>query len=298
MKSIKPATAVVLGGVCLLAGIMGCSGRKTGQAMAVAPRKPRLEVQGHRGCRGLRPENTLAGFRHAVRLGVDVLELDLGLSKDGVLVVAHDPAINDLICSGAERLPSRLLRDLSWDQIKTLDCGTKKNPRFPDQAPAAGERMPRLEQVFALLDAHAALRANIEIKTAPETRGKTRPPADFAAALVKLVRARGLALRVIVQSFDPAALQAVTHLAPKLTLAALVDRRAEIAPMLKATGAMILSPRFSEIDAALVKEYQRQGLRVIPWTVNEPDDMRRLIGWGVDGIITDRPDRLLKLVGR
>lgn len=298
MKRSKRALAAVGAAICLLAGAGGCSGKGGGPAVVFTPERPRLEVQGHRGCRGLRPENTLAGFRHAVQLGVDVLELDVGLSKDGVLVVAHDPRVNGTICTGGAGLISAPIGELTWEQLQTLDCGAKKNPRFVAQVPAPGERLPRLEQVLALLVTHATLRANIEIKTSPETRAQTRPPADFAAALVKLVRARGLASRVIVQSFDPAALQAVSRLAPELTLAALVDRRAEIATMLEATGAKILSPRYTEIDAAAVRDLQRRGLRVIPWTVNEPDEMRRLMGWGVDGIITDRPDRLLKLLGR
>jgi len=287
-------TFIGLSLACLLAS--GC-GRSTRPSMT-PPDRPGIEIQGHRGCRGLRPENTMAAFHHAARLGVDVLELDLGLSKDGVLVVAHDPEVNSARCAGAERLPAQLLRDLTWDQLRSLDCGAKENPRFPAQILVPGERMPRLEQIFDLLRSRPKLRVNIEIKTGPDTRHKTRPPADFAEVLVKLINARGLQARVVVQSFDRAALQAVARLAPELPLAALVERRAEIAPMLRATRAKIISPRHTEIDAASVRALQARGLRVIPWTVNEPADMRRLVSWGVDGIITDRPDLLLRLLER
>jgi glycerophosphoryl diester phosphodiesterase len=217
-----------------------------------------------------------------------------------VLVVTHDPVINDVICAGAGRLPSRVLGELTWRQIATLDCGTRKNPRFPRQVPVPGQRIPRLEQVLELLRAHPRLGANVEIKTSPERRRLTHPPARFAAALVPLLRKRRLEGRVVIQSFDPAALTAVARLDPdrKLTLAALADRRAEIAPMLRATRATIISPRYTEIGAEEVRSLQRRGLRVIPWTVNRVDAMRRLMAWGVDGIITDRPDLLLELAGR
>lgn len=254
-----------------------------------------LDVQGHRGCRGLRPENTLAGFRHAISLGVDTLELDLGLTRDGVLVVAHDPELNEVICVIPTGLPSRLIKDLTRDQLGAVDCGSRRNPRFADQVVVPGEKMPGLEQALELLRQHPRLAANIEIKTFSDRPGVTRPPADFAAALVALLKDPSLKARVTVQSFDPRALLAVKAEDPTIALAALVDRRVEIEPMLKATGARILSPRFTELKQEDVAALQRRGVRVIPWTVNEPADMKRLISWGVDGIITDYPDRLLSL---
>ena len=257
----------------------------------------RIEVQGHRGCRGLRPENTMAAFEHAARLGVDVLELDVGLTRDGVLAVAHDPEVNPERCSGGEGLSSRLIRDLSFAELRTLDCGAQKNPRFPEQQPAPGQRMPRLEEVLDLLARHRALGANVEIKTFTDRRQATWPPARFAAALVPLIRERGLVGRVTVQSFDPLALQEVARASGgTFSLSALADRRGDFRPMLQETGARILSPRHTELRRADVEALHHDGVRVIPWTVNEPARMRELIGWGVDGIITDRPDLLLGLV--
>ena len=256
----------------------------------------RIEIQGHRGCRGLRPENTMAAFEHAVRLGVDVLELDVGLTRDGVLVVAHDPEVNPERCSEGEGLASRLIRDISFAELRTLDCGAQKNPRFPEQRPVPGQRMPRLEEVLDLLARHRALGANVEIKTFPDRRQATWPPARFADALVPLIRDRGLVGRVTVQSFDPQALQEVTRVSRgTVTLSALADRRGDFQPMLRKTRARILSPRHTELRRADVEALHRQGVRVIPWTVNEPARMRELVGWGVDGIITDRPDLLLSL---
>lgn len=257
----------------------------------------RPEVQGHRGCRGLRPENTLPAFEHAIALGVDTLELDLALTRDDVLAVVHDPEVNLELCriDPARPLPSLRFRDLTYAEIATLDCGSRRNPRFPAQLPVPGARIPRLEQVLALLERHPRLHLNAELKTFPERRALTRSPAEFARVLVRLVRERGLASRVVVQSFDPEALRAVARLAPELTLAALVERAGDLEPML-ATGARILSPRHTLLGEGDVARFQRRGLRVIPWTVNEPAAMRRLCGWGVDGIISDRPDLLLELL--
>jgi glycerophosphoryl diester phosphodiesterase len=264
-----------------------------------AARAPGLhpEVQGHRGCRGLRPENTLPAFEHAIALGVDVLELDLALSRDDVLVVVHDPEVNPDLCvvDPAHPLPSRRFRDLRFDEIATLDCGSRRNPRFPEQTLVPGARIPRFEQVLALLERHPRLRLNAEIKTSPEQREVTRPPGDFARVLVARVTERGLARRVLVQSFDAEALRAVGRLGPDLERVALVDRLDQLEPMLS-TGARVLSPRASLLRQGDVERYHRRGLRVIPWTVNDVQEMRKLIAWRVDGIITDRPDVLLTLL--
>jgi len=237
----------------------------------------------------------MAGFRHAVALGVDTLELDLGMSKDGVLVVAHDPRLNETICKVPPALSGRLLKDLTFAQVSGLDCGALKNPRFPEQEPVVGATMPRLEQVIDLLGKHPRLRANIEIKTFPDRPDDTRAPGDFARVLVALIQDPALKGRVTVQSFDPRALQAVAAMDPLVTLAALADRRADMEPMLAATGARILSPRHTELRQEDVAAFKRRGIKVIPWTVNEQADMKRLMAWGVDGIITDHPERLLPL---
>jgi glycerophosphoryl diester phosphodiesterase len=263
------------------------------------PTPRRFEVQGHRGCRGLLPENTLAAFEHAAALGVDVLELDLGLTRDGVLVVAHDPQANPDLCLGVDRLPTRDIKDLTFAQLERLDCGSRSNPRFPDQRPVPGARMPRLEEVLDLLGRRDGLQANLEVKTFPDRRSATAPPASFAETLVPLLLRRGLERRVTIQSFDPLALREVAKLAGgRLALSALADRREDFEPMLRSTGARILSPRHTELRRADVVRFRRRGVRLIPWTVNEPARMRELMDWGVDGLITDRPDRLLRLLRR
>jgi glycerophosphoryl diester phosphodiesterase len=228
-----------------------------------------------------------------------VLELDLALSRDDVLVVAHDPEVSRELCRETRPLPSRRLRDLGWDEIRSLDCGSRANPRFPGQVLVPGAPMPRLEQVLQLLERHPRVGANVEIKTFPDRPELTRPPADFARLLTRLLREHGLRGRVTVQSFDPEALRAVAKLDPGLSLAALVEARAAIEPMLRASGARTLSPRYVLLRSAdEVHAFHARGLRVVPWTVNEPADLRRLVAWGVDGLITDFPDRLLAVLGR
>lgn len=276
-----------------MTAVPGCRG-----APPAGPHHPRVEVQGHRGCRGLRPENTLAAFQHAIRLGVDVLELDLGLTRDGVLVVIHDPEVDPGRCRGVESLPTRLVRDLSYAQLRGLDCGALPNPRFPEQRPVPGQRIPRLEQVLDLLQRHPRLGANIEIKTSADHPELTRDPAEFARILVSQMRQRGLERRIVIQSFDPRALQAVRRIDGGIVLSALADQRADFASMLRTTGARILSPRHTELRQEDVAALHRRGVRVMPWTVNEPPRMRELLAWGVDGIITDRPDLLLEILGR
>jgi glycerophosphoryl diester phosphodiesterase len=195
-------------------------------------------------------------------------------------------------------LPTRLVRDLSFAQLQALDCGVLPNPRFPRQRPVPGQRIPRLEQVLDLLERHPRLGANIEIKTSAERPELTRDPAEFARILVSQVQRRGLERRIVVQSFDPRALRAVKRLEGGIELSALADRREEFAPMLRSTGARILSPRHTELRREDVKTLHRRGVRVMPWTVNAPPRMRELLAWGVDGIITDRPDLLLEILGR
>jgi glycerophosphoryl diester phosphodiesterase len=233
-----------------------------------------------------------------MRLGVDVLELDLALSRDGVLVVSHDPEINPARCAGGERLPSRSLKDLTCAEIQTLDCGSARNPGFPAQVPQPGERMPTLEQVLNLVAAEPRVGINAEIKTFPKEPARTRPPEDFARVLVSLLRARGLSRRVTIQSFDARALLAVRRLLPGARLSALAESRADFEPMLGSTGARTLSPRHTELQLRDVERLHARGLRVVPWTVNEGARMQELAGWGVDGLITDYPDRLLALLGR
>ena len=285
-----------------------------------------FDLHGHRGARGLAPENTLPAFAVALSLGVSTLELDTAITKDGVVVVSHDARLNPDITRGPDgrwlNPPTRAVRELTLDDLGHYDVGRIKpgseySYGYPDQKRMDGVRMPTLAQVFQLARSagNAEVRFNIEIKTSPEKPGDTLAPEAFAKALLALIEREGMGSRVIIQSFDWRALKAVQDLAPKIPTSYLSAQQrfldnitagkaegsawtagiqfsdhGSIPRMVKAAGGAIWSPYFPELSAALVKEARALGLKVIPWTVNKTDDMARLIDWGVDGLITDRPD--------
>jgi glycerophosphoryl diester phosphodiesterase len=294
---------------------------------------PAFDLQGHRGARGLLPENTLPAFAKALSLGVTTLELDLGLTKDGVLVVAHDPHLNaDLTRGpGGEWLEGRgpALFALTFDEVRRHDVGrirprTAYAARFATQAGADGVRVPSLAEVVALVErsGNRAVRFNIETKLDPRDPSATADPQAFADAVVAFVRAQRLESRVTVQSFDWRTLKRVGAMAPEIERSCLTSeqpgddtvRAGEPGPkpwlagldprehggstprLVAAFGAKVWSPNFRDLTAERYREARALGLRVLPWTVNERSDMARLVDLGVDGLITDYPDRLREVL--
>lgn len=283
-----------------------------------------FDLQGHRGTRGHAPENTLPAFERALEIGVTTLELDVGVTADGVVVIAHDPYLNPAITRDAAGrwlagTKGPLLKSLTFAQLQAYDVG-RIDPDAPYaktfnlQQPRDGTRVPALA---ALFDRARALRAdsvrfNIETKINPSQPEDTVAPDVMTRALLKVVRDAGMAQRVAIQSFDWRTLRLVQQLEPSIPTVYLTIQTANndnlqtgewtagmqfaefgSAPkMVKASGGAVWSPNGGAVTEALVKEAQALGLRVIPWTINNPADMERLIGWGVDGIITDYPDRL------
>lgn len=287
-----------------------------------------FDLQGHRGARGLAPENTLPAFAIALSMGVTTLELDAGITEDGVVVVAHDRRLNPDIVRGPDGRwlgrNTRLIRELTYRELQRYDAGRIRpgsdySKRFPDQRKMDNVRIPRLQDVFDLAR-HARnsdVRFNVETKLSPLAPDETVGAEDFARALIKVVRDNGMAKRTTIQSFDWRTLAVVQKEAPEIATAYLTSQQqsldniaaghAEVSPwtngirfrdhgsvpkMVAAAGGDIWSPYYVELSEALVKEAQRLNLKVLPWTVNERAEMERLIDWGVDGIITDRPDRL------
>jgi len=302
-------------------------------ALALAPLfASAFDLQGHRGARGLAPENTLPAFAAALSLGVSTLELDTAITKDGVVVVSHDARLNPDITRGTDgrwlNPPTRAVRELMLEDLGHYDVGRIKpgsdySRRFPDQKRMDKVYMPTLAQVFQLARraGNADVRFNIEIKTSPEKPGDTLAPEAFAKALLGTIEREGMASRVIIQSFDWRALQAVQALSPSIPTSYLSSQQrfldniaagktessawtagvqfgdhGSVPKMVKASRGAIWSPYHPELNAELVKEAQALGLKVIPWTVNKTEDMARLIDWGVDGLITDRPDLLREVM--
>lgn len=274
----------------------------------------RAELHGHRGARGLWAENTLEGFRRAIALGVDAIEMDVAMTADGVVVVSHDPALNpDLTrdSSGAWlAAPGPLIRELRavelarWD-VGRLRPGTAYAALYPDQLPCDGARIPTLAEVFTL---DGKVIFNIEIKTHPEQPGWTVDGATLARAVLAAADQAGVTGRVLAQSFDWRAVCEIRTARPEVACSFLTRAGTVAAPEIwwdmrgveahggsvpravAAAGGRSWGPEYVDLSAALVAQAHALGLKVRPWTVNDPADMRRLLDWGVDGLITDRPD--------
>jgi len=292
-----------------------------------------LDIQGHRGARGLMPENTLPAFAHALTLGVTTLELDCAVTKDGVVVVSHDSTLNPDITRGPDGRwiegTGPLIRQFTYEVLQRFDVGridpkSAYAKRFPQQQPVDGTRMPRLADVFALVrrSGNDAVRFNIETKISPLHPGRTASPEVFARAFIHLIRKETMEHRVTMQSFDWRTLKVVQQEAPEIATAYLTaqqgfmdniqagkrespwtaglrvnDFGGSIPRMVKAAGGAVWSPYFGETTREQVREAQALGLKVVVWTVNEPADMHRMIEWRVDGIISDYPDVLRQVAG-
>lgn len=271
-----------------------------------------FDLQGHRGARGLFPENTVEGFRATRALGVPAVELDVGVTRDGAVVVHHDPRLNaDIARDESGRWveePGPLLCELTLAELREFDVGRLRpgSPtarRFPRQQAQDGARIPLLADVLATVP---ELRVTIEMKLLPDQPGWTVSPEDMAERTFDVARQAGALDRVTFQSFDWRAPRWLRRSHPDLAYAWLTrpetvanaplwwDRPVpdSVPEAVAAEGGGTWTPAWDSIAAAEVAAAHALGLRVVPWTVNEPADMARLRAWGVDGLISDYPDRL------
>ena len=256
-----------------------------------------MDIQGHRGARGHLPENTLPAFELAVKMGVDTLELDVGVTRDGVVVVHHDRRLNADVARGPDgrwvTAPAPTIFSLTFDEIGRFDVGrlrpgSEYAARFPHQKPLDGTRIPRLSEVLK----HDR-RFNIETKISAQAPDETLPPEPFARALIAEIRKAGVEKRATIQSFDFRTLKVVEREAPEIATVYLTMGKASDPAAVKAAGARHWSPDFRDLDAAKVRAAREAGLKIVPWTVNEPADIERVLALGVDGIISDYPDRVI-----
>jgi glycerophosphoryl diester phosphodiesterase len=290
-----------------------------------------LDLQGHRGARGLAPENTLAAFAAALSIGVTTLELDLGVSRDGVVVVAHDPQLNPDLARRADddwlAAPGPALHALDLVDIKHFDVGrirpgSRYAGRYPEQRPADGARIPTLAEVIQLTRkaGNDEVRFNVETKISPLEPDLTPAPEAFVGAAIEVLRTEGVLERSTIQSFDWRTLRAAKAIAPEMTTVCLTaeqrwldnlqrgrpgasawtagldaDDFATVPDLIAAAGCGVWSPYYGDLDEAALAGAHALGLEVVVWTVNEPAEMRRLLALGVDGIISDFPDRLRTL---
>ncbi len=278
-----------------------------------------IEVQGHRGARGLFPENTLPAFAAAIEAGTNTLELDLHITKDGEIVIHHDYFINEELCDCADRgSPSSppLIRSLELSDIKKMDCGSKMNPDFPRQRQIPGTQIPTLDELFEMINASAHpnaknVRLNLEIKRDPRHPELTIDDKELAAKIVSKVREKGFSHRVYYSSFDPEVLTRIYQLDPQAELGFLFSQESlafaqKLSPenpldlLLKMAGsfkARVVSPEKTLLtDANVVRSLHQSGFRVVAWTVNSAEQWAKLIEMGVDGLITDYPQDLLQFL--
>jgi glycerophosphoryl diester phosphodiesterase len=220
-----------------------------------------------------------------------VLELDLAVTRDDVLVVSHGPVLNLDICQSSGG--STVIRELTLLQLKQWDCGSLKNPRFPKQRPLPGTRIPTLDEVLALAS-RGNFQFNIETKITPEHPELAPTPQRFSELVLEAIRHRQMEKRVIVQSFDFRTLHAMKRLDPQIRLAALYEKgQSDFVSVARLADAQIVSPEQGLVTPAKVRAAHAAGLQVIPWTANSPGEWDRLIGAGVDAIITDDPAALI-----
>jgi glycerophosphoryl diester phosphodiesterase len=252
---------------------------------------PRIEVHGHRGARALRPENTIPAFEYAIAEGVDVLELDTGITKDGIVVVSHDPILEPPVCNGPK--PKAVIHEHTLAELREFDCGGMRNPAFERQVPVPGTRIPTLDDVLSLAS-KGSFRFNIETKVSPLHPELTAPPQEFAEKLLAVIRKHHLEKRVIIQSFDFRTLHILKGLAPEIELSALYEGKPKsFVDIAKEARATTVSPAYKLVTPEEVKAAHDAGLKVVPWTANTPADWDKLIAAGVDAIISDDPAGLI-----
>jgi len=287
-----------------------------------------VDLYGHRGARGEVAENTLASIRHACDVGVVGIELDAGMTSDGVVVVCHDRRLNPALTrtSDGDWLagPGPTIASLSFRQLESFDVGrldprTEYGQMFPDQRGADGLRIPTFEQVLMTAEQATAGRLEliVEVKVSPEAADETAPPETLVEALVDVIEQTDVSVDVVIESFDWRVMDTVEKLSPTTKTAFLTcaqswfdtvvfaggkaglwtgghvvrDHHGSVPDMVAAAGGRIWAPHFGDLNEAEVERAKALGLRIVVWTVNKLADVEHMMRLGVDGIITDYPSR-------
>ena len=270
-----------------------------------------FDKQGHRGCRGLMPENTIPAMLKAIDLGVTTLEMDVVVSKDNQVIVSHDVYFNQNITTTPEgktltktEAEKLLLYTMPYDSIRKYDVGLKPHPDFPRQQKIAVYK-PLLTELLDVTEKYAKEKGrtvsyNIEIKSNPANDGKKHPPIEeFVDLAMNVIRQKGIEKRVTIQSFDPRALQVMHRKYPGINISLLIegnDKRS-LDEQVQQLGYVpeVYSPHSLLVTPTLVEQCHQKNIKVIPWTVNTLEEMKRLVSLKVDGIISDYPDLFSEL---
>jgi len=272
----------------------------------------KLDVQAHRGGRALMPENTIPAMLHAVDLGAKTLELDCNISSDNKVLVSHDQYMSAEIMLKPDGTPiskeeekQYALYKMTYDSIRRFDAGSKPHPQFPQQVKMKTYK-PLLAALIDSVELYVKLHHlkpvyyNIETKSQPKGDGIYNPTPDvFVALLMEVIKEKGIAKRVIIQSFDPRTLQVLHKTYPDQTTALLIGNKDSYETNIANLGftPSIYSPFYTLVTADLVKQAHANNVQVLPWTVNNEADIKAMGDLGVDGIISDYPDRLVAVYG-
>jgi glycerophosphoryl diester phosphodiesterase len=281
-------------------------------SFAFLARSQQFDIQGHRGCRGLMPENSIPGFLAAIDIGVTTLEMDVVISADGKVVVSHDPYFSSDFCVNELGLPiskkeerNIAIYDLDYEDVMMFDCGIVGNPNFPGQKRISIAK-PLLCDVIEQCEKYVNSRGsspisyNIELKSRPSGDNVEHPePELFTRLVYESIKDLVPAERLIIQSFDPRILQFWKLKYPENRLSYLVSSPKEAEKTIELLGFKpdIFSPNFKMLKQKIVDEWHANSVSVIPWTVNEKSDMKKVMALGVDGLITDYPDRYFEFLG-
>ncbi|HXU25668.1 MAG TPA: glycerophosphodiester phosphodiesterase family protein [Bacteroidia bacterium] len=271
----------------------------------------KIDLQGHRGARGLFPENTITSFIEAVKLGVDTLEMDVVISKDLQVVVSHEAWMNEIFCTRpdgkeveANSKEKYNLYKMTYAEIAQYDCGTRGHKEFPEQKKIT-EHKPLLAEVIEKVEAFVAenklplIKYNIEIKSEEGEDNIFNPePNKFVELVYNEIEKHKVIERTNLQSFDVRILQEIKKKDAAIQVALLVENEDGLEVNLKRLGFIpnTYSPDFYLVDDILVQQVHKQNMKLIPWTVNEISDIKKLIELGVDGIISDYPNRVIETV--
>ena len=287
----------------------GTGGKKNTEVEVKESLMYEFDLQGHRGCRGLMPENSIAAFKKALELEVNTMEMDLAVSKDSLLIVSHEPWFSAIICTDSlgntiteEEEKEFNIHQHTYAQIGKYDCGSKGHSNFPEQNSVA-QTKPLLDSAITFIETYIKENSlplvdyNIEIKSNEAGDGIYHPsPEVFCDLVYNFLEEKNLPpKRITIQSFDLRVLKYWNENYSKYKNAFLVANRKTFEENLKELGfkPAIVSPAYQMLNEAAVKNIHEQNMQVIPWTVNDPAEMQKLLDWGVDGIITDYPDRAL-----
>jgi glycerophosphoryl diester phosphodiesterase len=286
---------------------VGCTGSKNISRTAGLPA---FDFEGHRGARGLMPENSIPGMKTAIDHGCTTLEMDVVISKDKKVVVSHDTYFSDVITTTPDgkhltkkEAGQHLLYQMLYEQIRKYDVGMKPNPGFPDQKKLATYK-PLLSDLIDSSEAYAKsknriIRYNIEIKSKEGFDGIQHPASkEFADLLIAVLKDKGILERTIIQSFDVRPLQYIHQAYPAIKLSYLVDKTTvSLDDQLTKLGFIpdVYSPKSSMVTKEIVSQSHKKGMKVIPWTVNTVKEMKDIIAMGVDGIISDYPNYFSQL---